>query len=97
MTVKLQSLDLMNTCLGTNHAVQQICLTPFLRPQLCASRRFLCISSLADETLLLTMQVGQQLSQVALALEEAFGEPQDVEGALVGSKVFIVQTRPQPL
>lgn len=43
------------------------------------------------------LQVGQQLCKVAVALEEAFGEPQDVEGALVGSEVFIVQTRPQPL
>lgn len=43
------------------------------------------------------LQVGQQLCNVAVALEEAFGEPQDVEGALVGSEVFIVQTRPQPL
>lgn len=43
------------------------------------------------------MQVGQQLCKVAVMLEEEFGAPQDVEGALVGSEVFIVQTRPQPL
>lgn len=43
------------------------------------------------------LQVGQQLCKIAVALEEAFGEPQDVEGALVGSEVYIVQTRPQPL
>ena len=43
------------------------------------------------------LQVGQQLCQVAVALEEAFGGPQDVEGAIVGQDVYIVQTRPQPL
>ena len=43
------------------------------------------------------LQVGRQLCQVAVTLEEAFGGPQDVEGAIVGQDVFIVQTRPQPL
>ena len=43
------------------------------------------------------MQVGQQLCKVAVELEEAFGAPQDVEGAIVESDVFIVQTRPQPM
>lgn len=43
------------------------------------------------------LQIGQQLCKVAAALEDAFGAPQDVEGALVGSDVFVVQTRPQPL
>ena len=42
-------------------------------------------------------QVGQQLCKVAVELEEAFGAPQDIEGAIVGSDVFIVQTRPQPM
>lgn len=42
-------------------------------------------------------QVGKQLCKVAVELEEAFGAPQDVEGAIVGSEVFIVQTRPQPM
>ncbi len=41
-------------------------------------------------------EVGEQLAKVGKALEEAFGGPQDVEGALIGSEVYIVQTRPQP-
>ncbi|CAL8462111.1 g1642 [Coccomyxa elongata] len=41
-------------------------------------------------------EVGKQLAEVGAALEEAFGGPQDVEGALIGSEVYIVQTRPQP-
>ena len=40
--------------------------------------------------------VGKQLAQVGAALEDAFGGAQDVEGALIGDAVFIVQTRPQP-
>lgn len=43
------------------------------------------------------LQVGQQLCKVAVILEDEFGAPQDVEGAVVGSKIFVVQTRPQPL
>ncbi|DBA93500.1 hypothetical protein WJX82_005630 [Trebouxia sp. C0006] len=42
-------------------------------------------------------QVGQQLCKVAVMLEEEFGAPQDVEGVVVGSNIFVVQTRPQPL
>lgn len=41
-------------------------------------------------------EVGKSLAAVGAALEKAFKGPQDVEGALVGSEVFIVQTRPQP-
>lgn len=41
-------------------------------------------------------EVGKRLAAVGAALEKAFKGPQDVEGALVGSQVFIVQTRPQP-
>ena len=41
-------------------------------------------------------EVGKKLAAVGAALEKAFQGPQDVEGALVGSQVFIVQTRPQP-
>ena len=41
-------------------------------------------------------EVGSSLAAVGAALEKAFKGPQDVEGALVGSDVYIVQTRPQP-
>jgi phosphoglucan,water dikinase len=41
-------------------------------------------------------RVGKQLARVGAALEEAFGGPQDVEGALTGDELYIVQTRPQP-
>ena len=40
--------------------------------------------------------VGKKLADVGSALEKAFGGAQDVEGALVGEDVYIVQTRPQP-
>ena len=41
-------------------------------------------------------EVGEKLAAAGVDLEEAFGGPQDVEGALVGNDIFIVQTRPQP-
>jgi len=41
-------------------------------------------------------EVGKSLAAVGAALEKAFKGPQDVEGALVGADVYIVQTRPQP-
>jgi phosphoglucan,water dikinase len=40
--------------------------------------------------------VGKQLAAVGADLEKAFDGPQDVEGALIGDDVFIVQSRPQP-
>ena len=40
--------------------------------------------------------LGKQLAAVGAELEKAFGGAQDVEGAVVGSDIFIVQTRPQP-
>lgn len=40
--------------------------------------------------------LGGRLAGVGAALERAFGGPQDVEGALVGGRLFVVQTRPQP-
>ena len=40
--------------------------------------------------------LGGQLAAVGGALEAAFGGAQDVEGALVGERVYVVQTRPQP-
>ncbi len=41
-------------------------------------------------------EVGKKLAAAGVDLEESFGGPQDVEGALVGNDTFIVQTRPQP-
>jgi len=41
-------------------------------------------------------QLGQKLSKIGVALEDAFGGPQDVEGAIVGDDIYIVQSRPQP-
>ncbi|KAL0323376.1 UNVERIFIED_CONTAM: Phosphoglucan, water dikinase, chloroplastic [Sesamum angustifolium] len=41
-------------------------------------------------------QLGQRLGAVGFFLEQKFGCPQDVEGCLVASDIFIVQTRPQP-
>lgn len=55
------------------------------------------LTDLGHKLLVYVMQVGQQLCKVAVELEEAFGAAQDVEGAIVGSDVFIVQTRPQPM
>lgn len=55
-----------------------------------------CLSS-DSRGCMYAMQVAQQLCKVAVELEEAFGAPQDIEGAIVGSDVFIVQTRPQPM
>jgi phosphoglucan,water dikinase len=41
--------------------------------------------------------LGSQLGAVGRALEAALGCPQDVEGGLVGTRVFVVQSRPQPM
>ena len=40
--------------------------------------------------------IGKLLATIGAALEEAFGGPQDVEGAVVCGEIFILQTRPQP-
>lgn len=40
--------------------------------------------------------VAKQLAAVGAELEKEFGGPQDVEGALLGTDVYVVQTRPQP-
>lgn len=40
--------------------------------------------------------LGGRLAAVGAALEAAFGGAQDVEGALVGERAYVVQTRPQP-
>lgn len=31
-----------------------------------------------------------------MSLEKMFGDAQDVEGALVGNSLYVVQSRPQP-
>jgi len=41
--------------------------------------------------------LGLRLAAIGAALEAEYGAPQDVEGAVVGDNVFIVQSRPQPL
>uniref|UniRef100_A0A061RNS8 Phosphoglucan, water dikinase n=2 Tax=Tetraselmis sp. GSL018 TaxID=582737 RepID=A0A061RNS8_9CHLO len=42
-------------------------------------------------------ELGRRLMEVGVALEREFGAPQDIEGALVGGEVYVVQSRPQPL
>lgn len=42
-------------------------------------------------------KIGQQLATIGFFLEQKFGAPQDVEGCIVGQKIYIVQARPQPL
>lgn len=42
-------------------------------------------------------KLGEQLATIGFLLEQKFGAPQDVEGCVVGQKVYIVQARPQPL
>ncbi len=36
-----------------------------------------------------------KIAQLSKAVEDAFGGPQDIEGAFVGGKFFVVQSRPQ--
>jgi phosphoglucan,water dikinase len=40
-------------------------------------------------------RVGESLGRVGALLEDALGEPQDVEGGFVGGVVYVVQSRPQ--
>ena len=40
-------------------------------------------------------QLGQRLAAVARCVEDAFGKPQDIEGAMVGDDIILVQARPQ--
>ncbi|XP_010546804.1 PREDICTED: phosphoglucan, water dikinase, chloroplastic isoform X2 [Tarenaya hassleriana] len=42
-------------------------------------------------------QLGRRLGAVGFYLERNFGCAQDVEGCLVGTDIYIVQSRPQPL
>jgi phosphoglucan,water dikinase len=38
--------------------------------------------------------LGRRLASVGRLVEEAFGRPQDIEGAVVGDDIYLVQTRP---
>jgi phosphoglucan,water dikinase len=49
----------------------------------------LSISPTTAETL------GQKCAAIATVLEQYFGQPQDVEGVVVGEAIYVVQTRPQ--
>lgn len=42
-------------------------------------------------------QFGQRLAAIGQYLEQKFGSAQDVEGCMVGTDIYIVQSRPQPL
>ena len=39
--------------------------------------------------------LGKRLAAVGASVETAFGRPQDIEGAIVGDQLFLVQARPQ--
>jgi phosphoglucan,water dikinase len=39
--------------------------------------------------------LGKRLAALARVIEEEFGSPQDIEGAIVGDQVYLVQSRPQ--
>ena len=41
--------------------------------------------------------IGGRLAAVATALEDQMGGPQDIEGAIVGDVVYLLQARPQQL
>lgn len=41
-------------------------------------------------------QIGERLCEVGVSLETVFGGAQDVEGALIDDRIFVVQSRPQP-
>jgi phosphoglucan,water dikinase len=40
-------------------------------------------------------QLGKRLAASARFVEEALQKPQDIEGAVVGDEIFLVQSRPQ--
>ena len=40
-------------------------------------------------------RLGGQLAAIALLVEDAFGQPQDIEGLVVGDHIYLVQSRPQ--
>jgi phosphoglucan,water dikinase len=41
--------------------------------------------------------LARKLAEIAVALEAEFGCPQDIEGAVVGAKIYLVQARPQQM
>jgi phosphoglucan,water dikinase len=43
----------------------------------------------------LRKDVGRRLALIGARVENEFGKPQDIEGAIVGSKIYLVQSRPQ--
>jgi phosphoglucan,water dikinase len=43
----------------------------------------------------LRKDVVRRLAEVGTRVENEFGKPQDIEGAIVGEKIYLVQTRPQ--
>ena len=55
------------------------------------SRQWLSSDSRRREALARRLAVGGK------ALQEELGAPQDVEGAVVGDTIYVVQSRPQPL
>src|SRR5262249_10045618 len=52
------------------------------------------ISSQAAQTAALSDTAAQQLAQLGIAAERLFGSPQDVEWAIGGGDVFVLQSRP---
>ena len=40
-------------------------------------------------------KLGQRLAAIGRFVEEALGKPQDIEGAVVGNEIYLVQSRPQ--
>jgi phosphoglucan,water dikinase len=43
----------------------------------------------------LRRDLGRRLSAIGRLIESAFGAPQDIEGAVVGNEIWLVQARPQ--
>ena len=40
-------------------------------------------------------RLGRRLAAIGRVVEETFGKPQDIEGAVAGDDIFLVQARPQ--
>ncbi len=43
------------------------------------------------------IQTAKRLTAIGCLIEETFGSPQDIEGAIVGDRISLVQSRPQIL
>jgi phosphoglucan,water dikinase len=41
-------------------------------------------------------QLGRRLAAIGHFVEKALQQPQDIEGAVAGDSIFLVQARPQP-